>query len=153
MTDLETSLTDEDFLQEVRDSLAGLDSSKIPDDTILQARDRIVEPLLNDAKVYTQDDQDAFDNASIVWSAEFAFDAWMSFTRLRDAEVEAYVDPGAYKEQLESRTNKVLGVLGVTRPPDIPQTVVSIQHDGVKRAVDLSQEWKVEAVGVEGSEG
>lgn len=151
MTDLETSLADSEFIDEVRNSLAGLDASKIPDDTIIQTKDRVVEPLLNDLKDFQTDEQDAFDNASIMWSAEFSYDAWMTFSRLRDREVEAYVDPKGYKEQLKVRTNQVLSVLGVTRPSDIPQTVVSIQHDGVKRSVDLSQVWKEDTVGSEGA--
>jgi len=144
MTNLETSLSEQEFTNEVRNALAGLNSSKIPDNTILQAKNRVVEPLLNDARSYEASDQDAFDNASVMWSAEFAFDAWLTFTRLRDAEIGTYVDPDSYKEDLENRTNQVLGVLDITRPPEIPQTVVSVQHDGEKRAVDLSEEWKVE---------
>lgn len=142
MSDLETSLTEQEYIEEVRDALAGIDSAKIPDDTILQARDRVVVPLLNDLKSFESSDQTAFDNAAIMWGAELSFDAWMTFTRLRDREIEAYVDPNGYKEQLEARTKRVLGVLDITKPAENPQTVISVQHDGVKRKVDLSQEWE-----------
>jgi hypothetical protein len=142
MASLDTSLNDADFIDEVRDALAGLGTSKIPDNTIIQARERVVEPALNNIGDYQDpEDQDAFDNASIMWTAEKAFDAWLVFTRLRDREVEAYTNPSQYKAQLESRTNLILDILGVSRPPDLPNQVVSITHDGVKRAVDLSQEW------------
>jgi hypothetical protein len=145
MVDLEVSISESEFVSEVRTALAGIDSSKIPDDTITQAKNRFVEPLLNDIGNYEDpDDQDAFDNAAVSWTAEMAFDAWLVYTRLRDAEVEAYTDPRQYKRQLESRTDKVLGVLGVTRPPDVPNQVINISHDGVKRAVDIDQNWKVQ---------
>jgi len=142
MASLDTSLSDAEFIDEVRDALAGLDDSKIPDDTIIQARERVVEPALNHIGEYQDpEDQEIFNSASIMWTAETAFDAWMVFTRLRDREVEAYTNPEQYKEQLEERTNLLLDILGVTRPPDMPNQVVTIAHDGVKRAVDLSQEW------------
>jgi len=48
MTELEISLTDEELVEEVRKALAGLDDSKIPDDTIVQTANRFVTPLLND---------------------------------------------------------------------------------------------------------
>lgn len=151
MTDLETSLSDSEFITEVRNSLAGLDTTQIPDDTITQTRDRFVEPLLNDSSVvFQQEDQDAFDNASIVWTAELAFKAWMTYTRLRDAEVEAYVDPSRYQSNLESRTDQSLGILGVTRPPDVPNQVISVSHDGEHRAVNLDKNWTVEVYGSEG---
>ena len=147
MTELSVSLNDSDFVSEVRTAMAGIDSTKIPDDTITQARDRFVVPLLNDiggSKYVAADDQDAFDNAAIAWTAEFAFDAWLTYTRLRDAEVEAYTDPNSYKEDLASRTDKSLGVLDVRRPPDkIPQ-VISVQHDGKNRAVNVEQDWTVQ---------
>lgn len=152
MSDLTTSLEEANFLTEVRDALAGIDASKIPDDTITQARDRVVEPLLNDIGTYTASDQTKFDNASIMWTAEMSFDAWMTFTRLRDREIEAFVDPKAYKEMLKSRTDKVLGVLDVQRPPDVPNQVVTVAHDGEKRAVDFDDDWEVETTDDEGSE-
>jgi hypothetical protein len=151
MAQLDVSLSDSTFIDEVRTAMAGLDSTKIPDDTIVQAKDRFVEPLLNDSPVnLTSDDQDAFDNAAIAWTAEFAFDAWLTYTRLRDAEVEAYTDPNAYKRDLKSRTNKMLGVLGLTRPSDIPNQVISIQHDGKRRSVNLDANWVVETYSGEG---
>lgn len=143
MADLNTSLNDSDFISEVRDALAGLDATKIPDDTITQARDRFVEPLLNDIGDYkASNDQTDFDNASIALTAERAFAAWLKFTRLRDREVESYIDPDAYMEELKERTNQSMGILGVTRPPTVPNMVETIKHDGEKIRVDLSREWK-----------
>lgn len=139
--DLQFSETDQDLLDEVRSALAGLDSSKIPDDTIIQAKERLVVPSLNELRTFYSEDQDKFDNAVIFWTAEMAFNAWMAFTRLRDAEVEAYTDPNSYKAQLEERTNFALGALDVTRPPEIPNQVITVAHDGVKRRVDLDQPW------------
>jgi hypothetical protein len=144
MTDLSVSLPEAEFISEVRTAMAGIDISKIPDDTITQAKERFVVPMLNDIGDYESEDQDAFDNAAIAWTAELAFDAWLTYTRLRDAEVEAYTDPRAYKKDLKSRTNKVLGVLGVRRPPDTPPQVITITHDGVNRAVDVERDWEVQ---------
>lgn len=141
MSDLTTSLENPAFITEVRNALAGLDAAKIPDATITQTKDRFVEPVLNNQKAFQDSEQTLFDNAVIYWTAEKSFDAWMTFTRLRDREIEAYVDPSSYKEGLEERTDKALGVLDVTRPPDTPNTVITVQHDGKKRRVDLSQPW------------
>lgn len=140
MSEVEVSLNDNVFVAEVRDALAGVDATKIPDGTITQVKDRLVEDLLNNL-VSDSVDQDQFDNAAIFWSAELAFDAWMTFTRLRDREIEAYVDPRSYRQQLRDRTDRALYVLGTNRPPTIPNQVVTVQHDGEKRRVDLNQEW------------
>lgn len=139
--DLEFSETDQVLLEEVRSSLAGLDSAKIPDDTIVQAKDRLVVPSLNGLRYYQDEDQEKFDNAVVFWTAEMAFNAWMAFTRLRDAEVEAYTNPDSYKAQLEKRTNFALTALDVTRPPEIQNQVITVAHDGVQRRVDLDQPW------------
>lgn len=131
-----TSLGEQQVIDEVRDALAGLDTQKIPDATITQTHDRFVEPLLDDL-TGSSPDQDAFDNAAIAWTAEKSFKAWLAFTRMRDREVEVYTDPARYSEKLEERTDHSLNILDVTRPPDIPNTVVTIVHDGKERKVNL----------------
>lgn len=144
MSDLDLSIEDEEFISEVRDALAGLDSSKIPDDTITQTAKRFVVPLINDIASVSEDEQDAFDNAVIAWTAEMSFGAWLTFTRLRDREIETFIDPGQYRSQLESRTNMALRIIGATRPPEIPNHTVTIKHDGVNRTVDLDRTWEYE---------
>lgn len=149
MADFTLSLTDQELIEEVRDSLAGLDASKIPDSTITQTSKRFVIPLLNDnipkeVKNNQSEYQDSFDSAVIAWTAELSFNAWMTFTRLRDAEVEAYTDPGQYKQQLEQRTNLSLQLVETTRPSDIPKETITIKHDGVQRTVNLDQPWVIE---------
>lgn len=144
--DFTLSLTDQELIDEVRDSLAGLDSTKIPDSTITQTSKRFVIPLLNtnipdEIKKQQSEYQDGFDSAVIAWTAELSFNAWMTFTRLRDAEVEAYTDPGQYKQQLAQKTNLALQLVDTTRPSDIPNKTVTVKHDGVQRTVDLTQEW------------
>lgn len=142
MTELDISLTDAELIDEVRNALAGLDTTKVPDDTITQTANRFVVPLLNEAaRNLTQDDQEGFDNAAIAWTAEMSFGAWLAFTRLRDREIETYTDPARYKKQLESRTNLALRQVDATRPPEVPNYHVSIKHDGVNRTVDLQQVW------------
>lgn len=145
MADLDTSLTDGELIAEVRDALANLDSSKVPDDTIEQTAFRFVIPLLNDILPKEPDiEQDNFDNAVIAWTAEKSFMAWLSFTRLRDREVETYLDPDQYLSQLEQRTDMALRVIDVTRPPQTPNEVVTIKHDGKKRKVNLNKPWELE---------
>ena len=151
MTDLDYSLKEEELLSEVRASLAGLDASKIPDETIIQTADRFIVPVLNDIK--RKDDQDGFDNAVVAWTAEMSFNSWLTFTRMRDRELETFIDPDSYREGLEDRTNLSLRQLDASRPPDVPNHVVTIKHDGVKRKVDLKQTREVEGSGrAEGSE-
>ena len=135
----EMGLSDTDFVTEVRDALAGLDASKIPDDTILQAKDRFVEPLLNEV-TGASPNQEHFDNACIAWTAEKAFDAWMTFTRLRDSELELFTDPEAYRAKLKERTDNALYVLDATRPPQTPNEVVTVKHDGKERKVHLTSD-------------
>lgn len=146
MEDFETSLTDSEIVSEVRDALAGLDASKIPDDTILQTAKRYVTPLLNDnipkrIKDNKLEYQDRFDSAMIAWTAELSFGAWLKFTRLRDREIETFIDPKDYKKDLEERTNLSLQLVESSRPPEIPNFSVAIKHDGVKRKVNLQQPW------------
>lgn len=145
MADLDYSFTNTELITEVRDSMAGLSATKVPDDTITQTADRFVVPLLNDitGSLNANDDQDAFDNAVIALTAEKAFGAWLTFTRLRDREVETYIDPEQYISQLKERTNDALRILGTSRPPEIPNKVVTIKHDGEKRKVDFSNNWTV----------
>jgi len=141
--DLELTLTGEELINEVRDSLAGLDNSKIPDDTIIQTANRFVVPLLNDItrNLDPDEDQESFNSAVIYWTSEKAFDAWLTFTRLRDREIETFLDPKQYREQLKERTNKALRLVNVTRPSEIPNKTVTVKHDGVKRKVNLQQRW------------
>jgi len=143
MSELDLSLNEQKLIGEVRDSLAGLDASKIPDDTIIQTAERLVVPLLNDiAGMLDGDDQEAFDSAAVIWTAELSFGSWLTFTRLRDREIETYVDPKQYRTQLEERTNMALRLLGASRPPEIPNHTVTIKHDGVNRTVDLHKVWR-----------
>lgn len=145
MTDLTMTLGDEEFKTEVRNALAGLDGSKVPDSTILQTSERYVVPLLNDiTSGLDSSDQENFNSAVISWTAELSFGAWLTFTRLRDREVEAYVNPDAYKEDLQKRTNFALRLLGATRPPEIPNYHVTVKHDGTYRTVDLHKYWVYE---------
>jgi hypothetical protein len=139
---MDRTLTDSELITEVRDAMAGLDSSKVPDDTITQTADSFVIPVLNDL-LSTDVDQDQFDNAVVAYTAEMAFGAWLSFTRLRDREVEVYLDTEQYLSQLKEKTDLALRVIGLTRPSQIPNTVVTIKHDGKKRKVDLQKEWKL----------
>ena len=146
MPDLDISLTELELIDEVRNALAGLDGSMVPDGTITQTANRLVVPLVNDVagNITEEDDQDAFDAAVIAWTAELSFGAWLTFSRLRDREVEAYVDPRQYKVNLAERTNLSLQLLGASRPPEIPNHVVTIKHDGVDRTVDLRRVWEYE---------
>lgn len=142
MTDLDTSLTDEELVDEVRTALAQINEAKVPDDTIIQAANRFVIPLLNDiSELDEEEEQEQFDNAVIAMSAERAFSAWLTFTRLRDREIETFIDPKAYLDQLKERTDMVLRQIDATRPPSTPNTVVTVKHDGVKRKVNLQENW------------
>lgn len=107
-----------EFITEVRDALAGLDSTKIPDSTIVQARDRFVEPTLNDLLGDKDPDQNVYEGAVIAWTAEKTFDAWFAKTRMRDRSLEVFTRPQLYQEKLRKRTNEALYSLGVSRPPD-----------------------------------
>jgi hypothetical protein len=142
MSDFDLTLSDSELIGEVRDSLAGLGSGKVPDDTITQTTERFVVPLLNDAirdkKSQTQED---FNSAVIAWTAELSFDAWLAFTRLRDREVESYINPDEYRKRLENRTNLALQLVDATKPPEIPNQVVTIKHDGANRTVNLQKVW------------
>jgi hypothetical protein len=136
MTDPTSTLTDQELVEEVRSALAGIDAGSIPDDTIIQAKDRFVLPILQ--KLLTDNvDQDNFDNAVVAWTAEKSFDAWLTYTRLRDSNLETYTDPEAYKEDLRERTNNALYVVDVTRPPEVPNTVVTVTLDDVQERVPL----------------
>jgi len=143
MTELDTSLTGEELIDEVRTALGMMDESKVPDSTIEQAAERFVIPLLNDISpnLNPKNKQEEFDNAVIALTAERAFSAWLSFTRLRDREVETFIDPDQYLEQLKERTDFALRQIDTTRPSQTPNAVVTIKHDGVYRKVDLQKNW------------
>jgi hypothetical protein len=146
MSDFDTILSNSELITEVRDALAGLDATKVPDDTITQTANKFVIPLLNqnipDSVHNNQSEyQDEFDSAVIAWTAELSFDAWLEFNRLRDREVEVYTDGERYREKLAKRTNLALQLVESTRPSQLPNHVVTVKHDGVKRRVDLQQPW------------
>lgn len=137
MTDPTSTLTDTELVQEVRSALAGIDAGSIPDDTIIQAKDRFVLPILQ--KLLTDNvDQKNFDNAIVAWTAEKSFDAWLTYSRLRDSNLETYTDPDSYKEDLVERTNNALYVVDTTRPPETPNTVVTVTLDDVQERVPLN---------------
>jgi hypothetical protein len=148
MTDLDTSLTDEELIAEVRKALAQIDETKIPDGTIEQAAKRFVIPLLNDISPKEVREgngyQEAFDNAVVAMTAERSFSAWLAFRRIRDRELETYIDPDGYLEQLKERTNFTLRQIETTRPAETPNTVVTIKHDGVNRKVNLRKNWVID---------
>lgn len=137
---MDTSLSDSDLIDEVRTALGEIDSTKVPDDTITQTADRFVVPLLDDISP-NDVDQDSFDNAVIAMTAEVAFSSWLTITRLGDAEIQAYIDPEQYLSQLKEKTNFALRQVNTTRPPEVPNTVVTIKHDGKHRKVDLNKVW------------
>jgi hypothetical protein len=143
MTDLDYSYTESELITEVRKAMAGIDSTKVPDDTITQTADMMVVPLLNQitGNLDASEDQDPFDHAVVMWTAEFSYNAWLRFTRLRDREVEAYMDPQSYKEDLEKRTNFALQILGTSRPPEIPNEVVTIKHNSGTKYVNVKRNW------------
>lgn len=136
MAEPESTLSNDEIVDEVRTALAGIDSSSIPDDTIVQAKNRFVVPLLQDL-ASPNVDQKQFDNAVIAYTAEKSFDAWFNFTRLRDSDLEAYQNPEQYKEKLIERTNNALFVINVTRPPEVPNTVVTVTLDDKQEKVPL----------------
>lgn len=145
MTELDISLTDVELVEEVRTALAGLDAGKIPDETIVQTANRFVVPLLNDvSKNISEENQAAFDNAAIAWTAENSFGAWLTFTRLRDREIETYIDAKQYRSQLEQRTNMALRQVNGSRPPEVPSHHVTVKHDGVNRKINLNKIWEQE---------
>lgn len=145
MTEMDTSLNETELIDEVRDSMARIGSGKVPDATISQTAERFVIPLLNDLiDNYSAIEQKDFNNAVIAWTAEKSFSAWLAFTRLRDREVESYIDSEQYLSQLKERTDFTLRVIDITRPPQTPNTVITVKHDGEKRKVNLQQPWVYE---------
>jgi hypothetical protein len=51
------------------------------------------------------------------------------------------MDPQSYKEDLEKRTNFALRLLGTSRPPEIPNEVVTIKHDSDTKFVNVKRNW------------
>ena len=102
------------IVAEVRDALSGMNDKKIPDDTITQAQKRFVEPAINDQLNDTVD-QNLYDAAVISWTAEKAFDAWLTKVSMADAELKTEVDPEHFKQKLKDRTNQALHLIGVER--------------------------------------
>lgn len=146
MTDWDTALTQQALIENVRNAMAGIDSSKIPDDTIVYNANKVVIPILNEINKDLVDgnssDQKKFDNAVIAWTAELSFDSWLTFTRLRDREIETFIDPEQYKSQLESRTDLTLNVIGASRPPDVPNVVETAKHPDEWTRADLNRVWE-----------
>lgn len=118
MADYTFSGDDAEFLDEIRSALANIDATRIPDETILQQRDRVTAPHLNDE--LGADQQGAFDDALIVYTAEKAFDSWMTKTRFDDADLQIKVNPTQYREGLKERTDDVFERVGVSRPGQRP---------------------------------
>jgi len=146
MTDWDTTLSQQKIVENVRKALAGIDDTKIPDDTIRYNSNRVVIPILNEINTNldssSSSDQKKFDNAVIAWTAELSFDSWLTFTRLRDREIETFIDPKQYKSQLESRTNLTLNVIGASRPPDVPNVVETAKHPDEWTRADLNRVWE-----------
>lgn len=111
----ETSLTEPELVVEVRDALAGLDETKIPEDTILQQYERFVVPKL-ESLLDNKNPTDAQVDAIVVfWTAEQSFKSWFTKKQMMFGDVQIGVDPGSYQEELETRTNEALNAAGVER--------------------------------------
>lgn len=112
----EFSLSESEAITEVRDALAGLDQSKIPDSTIQQSLNRFSKPWV-DQQVDPDAPQEVYEGAVIAYAAELSFNSWMMKTRMRDAELEVFTDPRVFKDKIQRRTDEVFTTLGISRPP------------------------------------
>lgn len=114
MVTLSVSMNDDDFVSEVRTALAGMEI--IPTDTILQKKDRVVVPSINDSLTDSQKndiDQDEFDTAVIMRTAEKSFKSWLPKIRKSLGELEVEIDPDSFEENLEDEAKDSLSRIGI----------------------------------------
>lgn len=114
MADYTFSGPDSEFIDEVRAALAEIDATRIPDGTIEQQRKRVAAPHINNQ--LGPDQQNAFDDALVFYTAEKAFDSWLTTVRFDDADLQIKVNPEHYREGLQERTDAVFDRIGITRP-------------------------------------
>jgi len=114
MADYTYSDSDPEFRSEVRDALAQIDATQIPDATIDQKRARIAAPHLTDQLENGQ--QRLFDDALILFTAELAFKGWLTETRYDDNDIQVKVNVEQYTADLEEQTNMVFARGDITRP-------------------------------------
>lgn len=112
----EYTLSDEETIHEVRTALAGLDATKIPDDTLLQAVKIFALPWV-ESTIDASRSNDELEAAAIALGAEFAWDAWFAKSRMRDRELEVFTEPRVYDMKIRQRTKQVLSAYGLNRPP------------------------------------
>lgn len=125
---LSVSMSESQFITEVRSALAEMDAKKIPDDTITQAKDRFVIPAL-ETRLSGNPPQDLFDNAVIAYSAERSFKAWLARRRMADSDLQVSVKAAMYKDNLEERTNEMLSLLGVSRPNSSARSAYTTRNE------------------------
>jgi len=111
---MSVDLADTEFETEVRDAMSDL--SVVPEDTIIQTKDRLVEPELND-KILDESEvtQQEFNTAAIYRTAERAFKTWLPKKSEAMGELEVELgDVDEFIERLEDNASESLSRIDIT---------------------------------------
>lgn len=111
MTEINTSLSENEVINEVRTMLGGLGPNHIPDGTIIQQKERFAVPDL-EAKGAEGSDSD-IETAVLAYTAELAFKSWLKKKRIVTDEVEASFDIEAYRKEVEEQAEDALRRVGI----------------------------------------
>lgn len=91
--------------------LGGLGSKQIPDDTIIQQKERFAVPYLE--KKGAEGTETEIETAALAYTAELAFKSWLKKRRMASDEMTATFDIDAYREEVEEQAQQALGQVGI----------------------------------------
>lgn len=106
---------DQEFVDEVRLAMGKISQSRIPKDTILQQRDRLAIPYLENRGV--SGSSKAIDTAVIMLTAEYSFESWLKKKRMRSGELSINLDVEGYRKELVEQSQTALANIGIAHQP------------------------------------
>lgn len=123
-----TTLSDNEFITEVRTALGELDDDMISDATIMQQKDRFVIPYLEDKNV--SGSGETIDTAMIALSAEKSFNAWMKKSQIAGGQMNVTFNTEEYADNLAEQSSSALKQLNINRAPGSSGAAFVSSSDG-----------------------
>lgn len=126
------SISETEFVDEVRTALGGLDEDVISNDMILQQKKRFVIPELENklkGKNLSGEEQKV-DTAIIALTAEKSFKTWVKKSQVTSGQTSMSISVESHKEDLEHQTAEALSQLGLSETPGAVGTPFVDSSDG-----------------------
>lgn len=122
------TISDTNFVDEVRTALGELDNDVIADSMIRQQKKRFVIPELEEKGIDGSNDK--IDTAVIAITAEKAFKSWLKKSQVTSGQTSVSINVTEHRQNLEEQSATALSQLGIEKSPGSTGTPVVESSDG-----------------------